>query len=147
MAITLERTPIEKQIYAKTLFDSGATYKAIQKAIPGISTHTLQSIKENNTYSASLLEEFKRRLPFKAYKLADDVLDLIDCNEIKKAPLGVKMMAFGVAIDKARDMEGSNRPIFNIVSVVADCKKTRDKLELQLSSINQARARITSSAL
>jgi hypothetical protein len=141
---TLERTPIEKQIYAKTLFDSGATYKAIQRAIPGIATHTLQAIKENNTYSPLLLDEFKRRLPFKAYKLADDVLDLINRDEIAKAPLGVKMMAFGVAIDKARDMEGSNRPVFNIVSIVNECKQTRDKLELQIANVRQARVTLQS---
>ena len=138
---TLERTPVEKQIYAKTLFDSGATYKAIQRAIPGIATHTLQAIKYSQTYSASMLEEFKRRLPYKAYRLADDVLDLIDCNEIKKAPLGVKMMAFGVAIDKARDMEGSNRPVFNMVTVVNECKQTMAKIDAEIGALQGALTR------
>ena len=81
---------------------------------------TITKIRDKQTYSASMLEEFKRRLPFKAYQLADNVLDLIDPSEIKKAPLGTKMVAFGVAIDKARDMEGSNRPVVNIVTMVGD---------------------------
>lgn len=146
MPITLERTPIEKQIYAKVLLDQGTSIRTVA-AQTGLGKDTVNHIAWSQEYSSTQLDEFKRRLPFKAYRLADNVLDLISMDEIKKAPLGVKMMAFGVAIDKARDMEGSNRPIFNIVSVVADCKKTRDKLEGQLSSINQARLRITSSAL
>jgi len=143
MPITLERTPVEKQLYAKTLLDAGATIRAVQ-AKTKLSGETVIAIKRSQDYSSSMLDEFRRRLPYKAYKLADDVLDLIEPNEIKKAPLNIKMMAFGIAIDKARDMEGLNRPQFNIVSVIADCKQTREKLEKQMAAISQARARITS---
>lgn len=94
-----------------------------------------------------VLDRVKSRLIWKAYKLADDVLDFISIDEVKKAPLNIKMMAFGIAIDKARDMEGSNRPVFNVVTVINECKQTRDKLESQLSSITQARLRLTSSVL
>jgi len=135
MPSTLQRTPIEKQIYAKVLLDSGATIRAVMAKVK-LSNETVIAIKRNQEYSSSQLEEFKRRLPFKAYKLADDVIDLIDPNEIKKAPLNIKMMAFGIAIDKARDLEGSNRPQINIVNIVNECKKTRDKLEDQLKSID-----------
>lgn len=100
---------------------------------------TLMAIKRNNTYSQQMLEEFKRRLPFKAYRLADDVLDLIDLEEVRKAPLNIKMMTFGIAIDKARDLEGSNRPIFNVVNIINDCKKTRDRLQGQLDAISRAK--------
>ena len=117
--ITLERTPIEKQIYAKTLLDNQQSVQHVAKVL-GMDRATITKIRDKQTYSASMLEEFKRRLPFKAYQLADNVLDLIDPSEIKKAPLGTKMVAFGVAIDKARDMEGSNRPVVNIVTMVGD---------------------------
>ena len=75
-----------------------------------------------------------------AYRLADDVMDMITPEEIVKAPLGVKMMAFGVAIDKARDMEGSNRPVFNIVTVVNEAQKTLAKLDSQLALLDAADA-------
>lgn len=134
--LTLTQTPEEKQILAKILFDSSHSISQVCKRV-GISNHTAIAIKRRNDYSATLVEEYKRRLPMKAYRLADDTIDLITLQEIQKAPLGVKMMAFGVAIDKARDMEGSNRPIFNIVSVINECKQTRDRLEAQLSGLSQ----------
>lgn len=146
MPITLERTPIEKQIYAKVLFDNGNGIGRVRQ-LTKLSNDTLMEIRRNQEYSSTVLDEFKKRLPFKAYRLADNVLDLISLEEIKKAPLGVKMMAFGVAIDKARDMEGSNRPIFNVVTVINECKQTRDKLEAQMARITQARSTITSTAL
>lgn len=133
----LPQTPIQSQIYAKILLDSGMSIVKVASRT-GLGKNTVNQVAWNQSYSTTMLDEFKRRLPFKAYRLADDVLDCIDVDEIKKAPLGVKMMAFGVAIDKARDMEGSNRPIFNIVSVINECKTTRDKLNAQMASIETA---------
>lgn len=137
MPITLERTPEEKQILAKILFDDGNGIGMVKKRT-GLANDTLYAIKRNNEYSPTVLEEFKKRLPFKAYRLADNVIDLISLEEIKKAPLGTKMMAFGVAIDKARDMEGSNRPVFNIVTVVNEAQKTMAKLNSQMAILDQA---------
>jgi hypothetical protein len=137
MPITLERTPIEKQIYAKSLLDNHTSIRTVARIVK-LDPGTVNVIAWKQDYSPTLLEEFKRRLPFKAYKLADDVLDLIDPDEIKKAPLGVKMMAFGVAIDKARDMEGSNRPVFNIVTVVNEAQRTLSKLDAQLAILDGA---------
>ena len=132
---TLERIPEEKQILAKVLFDAGRSFAHVKRQTK-LANDTLYAIKRNNEYSQTTLEEFKKRLPYKAYRLADDVLDLITLEDIKKAPLNIKMMTFGIAIDKARDMEGSNRPQFNIVNIVNECKTTRDKLEEQLKTID-----------
>lgn len=137
--VTLTVLPVEKQIYAKTLLDMGVSLRRTAKRV-GISPVTVIAIKRNQAYSPRILDEFKHRLPYKSYKLADDVIDLITPAEIAKAPLGTKMMAFGVAIDKARDMEGSNRPVFNVVTVINECKSTREKLEAQLSTIKTLRA-------
>jgi hypothetical protein len=122
MPITLERIPEEKQILAKILFDSAHSISQVCKQV-GISNHAAIAVKRNNEYSATLIDDYKKRLPFKAYRLADNVIDMISLQEIQKAPLGTKMMAFGVAIDKARDMEGSNRPVVNIVTMVGDISK------------------------
>ncbi len=64
------------------------------------------------------------------------MLDLVDYDEMKKAPIGTKMITVGIAIDKARDMEGSNRPVFNVVTVINECKQTRDKLERQMQAVD-----------
>jgi hypothetical protein len=138
MPITLERIPEEKQILAKILFDNGHSISQVSKRVE-ISKMSCIAIRHNNSYSPTLVEDYKRRLPMKAYRLADNVIDFISLDEIKKSPLGTKMMAFGVAIDKARDMEGSNRPVFNIVNVVNECQRTSEKLNAQLSAIQARR--------
>jgi hypothetical protein len=125
------------QIYAKALLDMGVSIRQVARKTD-LCTTTIQVIKRQQDYSPFMLDQFKKRLPFKAYQLADDVLDLIDRDEIKKAPLGTKMMAFGVAIDKARDMEGSNRPVFNISNIVMDAQRTLTKLDAQLSNFSDS---------
>lgn len=144
--ITLERTPIQNQIYAKTLLDMGASIRSVAKRCH-MGKDTVAVISRQQSYSQTVIDSFKRRLPFKFYQLADDALDLIDRDEIKKAPLGVKMMTIGIAVDKARDMEGANKPIFNVVTVINECKNTRDRLEQQLQGIDRAQLALTSSTV
>ena len=121
---------MESQIYAKCLLDNHVSVNAVRRKT-GLADITIRTIRDRQTYSPTLLEDFKRRLPFKAYRLADDVLDCVDINEIKSAPLGTKMVAFGIAIDKARDMEGSNRPVYNVVTVVQNLEHRLTALDVQ----------------
>lgn len=135
----MANTPIANQIYAKTLLDMGVSIRKVSSKTE-MSTKTIQVIKKRQDYSPVMLEEFKKRLPYKSYKWADDVLDIITVDEVAKAPLGTKVMLYGVAIDKARDMEGSNRPVFNIVGVVNDATRMLSRLDSQLSSIERSTA-------
>ncbi len=135
MPITLERTPIEKQIYAKCLLESGMSIRSVASRVK-LAPDTVNNIAWKQDYSSTTLENFKKRLPFKLYRYADDMLDLVDYDEMKKAPIGTKMITVGIAIDKARDMEGSNRPVFNVVTVINECKQTRDKLERQMQAVD-----------
>jgi hypothetical protein len=137
MPITLERIPIEKQIYAKCLLESGMSIRTVAHRVK-LAPDTVNNIAWKQDYSASTLENFKKRLPFKLYRYADDMLDLVDYDEMKKAPLGTKMISVGIAIDKARDMEGSNRPVFNIVTVVNEAQRTLSKLDAQLALLDDA---------
>ena len=36
-------------------------------------------------------------------------------------------------------MEGHNRPQFNIVTIIGECKQTRDELEAQMQAVQRAR--------
>ena len=96
---------------------------------------TVNNIAWKQDYSSTTLENFKKRLPFKLYRYADDMLDLVDYDEMKKAPIGTKMITVGIAIDKARDIEGSNRPVFNIISVVNETKQALSKLDMLQSKL------------
>lgn len=74
-------------------------------------------------------------------------MDLITVEEVQKAPLGTKVMLYGVAIDKARDMEGSNRPVFNIGSIVMDAQRTIASMDRQFTSINSSEGTTEQKAL
>ena len=50
------------------------------------------------------------------------------------------MMVAGIAVDKARDMEGSNRPVFNIVNVVGELRNSLADLEAKQIALSQSNA-------
>lgn len=130
MPITLERIAIQDQLYAKSLLDNGTPIRTVARLV-GIQKDVVNHIAWKQDYSASMLENFKKRLPYKFYKYADDMMDLVSYDEMKKAPIGTKMVSVGIAIDKARDMEGSNRPVFNVVTVVQNLESRLTALDTQ----------------
>jgi len=125
---------MEAQIYAKTLLDLNVSVNGVRRKT-GLADITIRNIRDRQVYSPTILESFKKRLPFKSYRLADDILDCVDVNEIKSAPLSTKMVAFGIAIDKARDMEGSNRTVVNIVTMVGDISRGLGELKAKQQAL------------
>ena len=146
MPITLERTPVQNQIYAKALLDMGMGIGRVAKKV-GMGTDTVIAVRDRQELSPSMFERIKGRLTGKWARLADDTLDLVDRNDIKKASVNARVWIAGVATDKLQDLEGKNKPVFNIVTVVNECKKTRDKLEAQMEQIVKAEACITSTQM
>ena len=130
MPITLERTPIQNQLYAKCLMDSGASIRAISRKT-GLTQDTLRVIRDEVTLQPSMLEKFKARMPLRFARLVDDTLDCMDRADIKKAPIQTRMWIAGVATDKLQALEGSNRPVFNIVTVVQGLDKRINALDAQ----------------
>ncbi len=134
MPITLERTPIQNQLYAKCLIDNGASIRAISRQT-GLTQDTLRVIRDKQTYSPLMIEKFKQRMPGKWAHLADDILDLSDRDEIKKAPINTRIWMAAVATDKFQALEGTNRPVFNIVTVVNQTKSALEGLNSLRSAL------------
>ena len=138
--LTLERVPIHKQIYCRALLETGASLDKVSAECE-IGKHTALAIKRNTTYSTVILEKVKAALPTAFYALAGLAMSKVNVEKLDACSAPQLMMVAGVAVDKARDMEGSNKPVFNVVTVINECKTTRDKLEnqlLQLQSISCA---------
>jgi hypothetical protein len=133
--ITLEQTPIHKQIYARALLDAGASIRAVaEKCDMGDST--VVKIKRKPDFNPNFLEAVKRSLPMAFYALAGLAMSKVSPEKLDACSAPQLMMVAGIAVDKARDMEGSNRPVFNVVTVINECKQTRDKLEQQMSGVD-----------
>lgn len=133
--ITLERIPHDKQVAIRALQLSGYSDNKIKKLV-GVSWEAANACRRLIPSNSEEVESVKKQLIGESYGLSvrswirvtDEKLDAM--NALQLTTIGA------IGVDKARDIEGLNRPQFNIVNVVADCKQTRDKLEKQMSAIN-----------
>lgn len=139
--LTLERVPIHKQIYARALLDTGASVRTVAEEC-SIGNSTVVAIKRKTDYDMRFLDTVKRSLPTAFYALAGLSLSKVSPEKLDACSAPQLMMVSGIAVDKARDMEGSNRPVFNVVTVINECKQTRDKLEQQMTRVQEARMRL-----
>ncbi len=138
-ALTLENVPIHKQVFARALLDTGATIRAVANEC-SIGQSTVIAIKRKTGYGLPFLESVKKQLPTAFYALSGLAMSKVTPEKLDACSAPQLMMVSGIAVDKARDLEGSNRPIFNIVNVVNDCQKTMEKLNSQMGGITSQRA-------
>lgn len=61
-------------------------------------------------------------------RVTDEKLDVMNALQLTTIA--------AINIDKARDMEGANRPVFNIVNVVGDIQKNLAELERKQAALN-----------
>ena len=50
------------------------------------------------------------------------------------------MMVAGIAIDKARDLEGLNRPIVNVIDIAMNIQRLTEQAKARLSAITSTLA-------
>lgn len=119
MPITLERIPHDKQVAVRTMTMFGIPYRKIQKAVD-IGHDAITWINRQFPSNSQEVEDCKKRLISESYgltarawnRVTDDKLDAM--NALQLTTIGA------IGVDKARDMEGSNRPVVNIVTMVGD---------------------------
>ena len=135
-----------QQLAAKALIESGIPYREIGEEL-GISPTTVTKIARKFPSNNQVVETLKKALPTNFYTMG--ALALANISPKKLADSSALQLATvsGICVDKARDMEGSNRPQFNIVTVINECKQTRDKLENQMRAIAQRKAQLMASTV
>ena len=119
MPITLERIPHDKQVAVASFFDLGYSQSKIARSLD-ISRNVVHNILAQFPSNSSELEQCKKTIISKSYglvarawnRVTDDKLDAM--NALQLTTIGA------IGVDKARDMEGSNRPVVNIVTMVGD---------------------------
>jgi hypothetical protein len=129
--------PLHKQIAIQGMLAAGMSYRQIQDDAD-VAPNTIAAIKRKSIPESMLLDSIKKVLPTAFYALSSMAVMKVTPEKLDACSAPQLMMVAGISVDKARDMEGSNRPVFNIVTVVNECKQTRDKMERQLQMITRA---------
>ena len=138
-ALTLERVPLHKQIYARALLDMGTSTRSVAEEC-SIGLSTVQAIKHKQDYSEQFLESVKRKLPTAFYALGGLAMSKVSEEKLDACSAPQLMIVAGVAVDKARDMEGSNRPVVNIVTMVGDITRGMNDLRSKQAALMELRA-------
>ena len=141
MPITLERIPHDKQVAVHGLLAQNFPYRKIAKSLD-ISPTTVVEIAKRIPTNPEDVETFKKALIARVYSISGRSMDFITDDKLDKMN-ALQLMTIGaIGIDKGRDMEGSNRPVFNIVTVVNEAQRTMAKLEGEMKLIAQAEQRL-----
>lgn len=142
MGVTLERTPLHKQLAAKAMLDAGYSGRETADECE-LSRSSVSLIQRKFKPDATDLAPYKKALPLAFYAHSNAALLHISPRKLEESSALQLMTIAGIAVDKARSMEGLDRQQFNIVNVVQDCRNvaTRVSGELQhLQSLRLAKA-------
>ena len=132
---TLERIEHSKQVAVATFLDMGYSYNKIAKCL-SIGKHTIAKIKAEIPSNSLEVEQCKKVMIAKSYSVSNRAINRISDEKLDACSAPQLAMVSGIFIDKARDIEGLNRPQINIVNMVNDCEKTRQKIDQQMASID-----------
>ncbi len=143
MPITLERIPHDKQVAIYSLHSLGYSTRKIAKAVD-ISQPTVCYATRQIPSDLAEVERYKKGLIGWNYGISQRSMHRITDEKLDHMNALQLMTISAIGIDKARDMEGSNRQVFNIVTVVNEARQTMAKLDGQLSSIAARRTQLSS---
>src|SRR5258708_29285406 len=116
MPITLERVTHDKQVAVSTFLDLGYSYRKIAKSL-NIGQHTIAKIRSEIPSNSNEVEACKKIMIGKSYGISNRAMNRISDEKLDQCSAPQLAIVSGVFIDKARDMEGSNRPVFNTTNV------------------------------
>ena len=134
---TLERIPHEKQVAIRALTLSGFSYRKIAKIVD-TSQDTIVAVNRLVPSNTHGIEQYKKQLIAESYSISTRAAIRVTDEKLDACSAPQLAMVSGVFIDKARDIEGLNRPQFNIMNVVADCEATQRRLDERFAAL-QAR--------
>lgn len=141
MAITLERIPHDKQVAIRALQLSGYSNNKIAKMVD-VSRDVPIAVARLIPANMPAVDAVKKQLINENYGLAirahvhvtDEKLDKMNALQL------TTIAAIGV--DKARDLEGSNRPVFNMVTVVNETQQALARLQREMPMLSQSNSQV-----
>ena len=146
MPITLERIPHDKQVAVHSLHALGYSTRKIAKAVD-VSQNVVCALNRQSVPESSEIEAFKKGLLMRQYGVAQRAVVRITDEKLDNMNALQLMTINAIGIDKARDMEGANRPVFNIVNMVGDITKGLSELKAKQQALLALKAEQTNVVL
>lgn len=129
------RTPHQKQVWVKALLESGMSLRAVAKQ-SGISIPTILAIKRLVPSNLTEVEQCKKTVVGSFYGLARGCQENITTAKLEESSAYQLMGMASLAVQAARDMEGLNRPIVNVVDIAMNIQKLTEESRNRLNAIN-----------
>jgi len=143
---TLERIPHDKQVAVFALHSAGYSQTKICKLV-GISHPTVSRIIHQVPVNVDEVESYKKALMARQYAISMRATNYITDEKLDKMNALQLMTINAIGIDKARDMEGSNRPVFNIIQAANDLGKGLQELKDKQAVLAAARTHTSTEAI
>lgn len=128
------RTPYQKQVWVKALLESGMTLRAVAKQA-GIAIDTVIAIRRLMPSNLTEVEACKRTVVGSFYGLARGCQEHITPSKLEESSAYQLMGMASLAVQAARDMEGLNRPQFNVIDIALNIQKLTEASRTRLETI------------
>ena len=132
--LSLARTPYQKQVWIKSLLESGMTLRAISKAAH-VSQELVMSVKRLVPSNLHEVEQCKKQVVGSFYGLARGCQEHITPSKLEESSAYQLMGMASLAVQAARDMEGLNRPVFNVVEIALNLQRLTEQSKARLEAI------------
>jgi hypothetical protein len=130
----LSRTPYQKQVWVKSLLESGLSLRAVAKA-SDVSLPTIIAIKRQCPANIQEVEQCKKTVIGNFYGLARASQENITLEKLESSSAYQLMGMASLAVQAARDMEGLNRPQFNVIEVALNVQRLTEQSRDRLKAI------------
>ncbi len=102
----------------------------------GVSQDTVLAVKRLVPSNISDVEQCKKTVVGSFYGLARGCQEHITPSKLEESSAYQLMGMASLAVQAARDMEGLNRPIINVVDIAMNIQKLTEESRARLSAIN-----------
>ena len=131
---TLQRTPHQLQVFAKSLLEMGGSLNAVARQTK-LSVPTIIAIKRLVPSNITEIEKCKKTVVGSFYGLARGCQENITLDKLESSSAYQLMGMASLAVQAARDMEGLNRPTFNIIEVALNVQRLTEQSRDRLKAI------------
>ena len=135
--LTLTRTPYQKQVWIKSLLEAGMTIRAISKSA-GVSNEVVMACKRLIPSNLNEVEQCKKTVVGSFYGLARGCQEHITPSKLEESSAYQLMGMASLAVQAARDMEGLNRPTFNVIEVALNVQRLTEQSKQRLEAITSS---------
>jgi DNA-binding transcriptional MerR regulator len=116
MPVNLTRFPELRQAEIKALLEQGYSLKKISQ-MAKCSLETVIAVKRSNKFDRAIVDAIKDKISGKFYRVADAAVDAITPEKLENATPVQLITTAGIAIDKARLIDGDSTARVEFVGV------------------------------